>query len=226
MTNRLQFIREQFRALANPSNARPMAAYMKTNMPFYGIKKPDRVPVLREMDRLFPINSRAEYKKAITSLWSLPHREEKYAAIHIAVKHKKFIVPEMLPLYRRMITDGAWWDFVDDIAIRLVGTLVLEHRDLMNPKMDRWIENGNMWVRRSAILCQNKHRKQTDHKRLFGYCLHRAHETEFFIRKAIGWALREYAYAEPKRVRSFLKRHRAELSGLSYREAARHLAIS
>jgi 3-methyladenine DNA glycosylase AlkD len=223
--DRVQFLRERFGALANPANAKPMAAYMKTGMPFYGIKKPDRVPVLRELDLLFPIESRADYASAIRSLWSQPHREEKYAAIHIAVKHEQFIVPEMLPLYRRLIIEGAWWDFVDEIAIRLVGRLVLNHRKRLNLKVDQWINDGNMWIRRSAILCQNKHREQTDHQRLFAYCLGRADEKEFFIRKAIGWALREYAYAEPNRVRSFLKRYKSRLSGLSFREAAKHLDL-
>lgn len=225
MPDRNQFIRKRFAALANASNARAMAAYMKTDMPFYGIKKPDRVPVLREMDRMFPIHTRDDYKQAIESLWSLSHREEKYAAIHVAVKHKQFIVPMMLPLYRRMIVEGGWWDLVDDIAIRLVGTLAMKHRELMNPKLDRWIEDNNMWIRRSAIICHVKHKEHTDHERLFRYCRNRAHEKEFFIRKAIGWALREYAHTAPSRVRAFLARHRASLSGLSFREAARHLAM-
>lgn len=226
MNDRVKFLRERFNALANPANAKPMAAYMKTDMPFYGIKKPDRMPVLRELDLLFPIESRAEYASAIQSLWSQPHREEKYAAIHIAVKHKQFIVPAMLPLYRRLIIEGAWWDFVDEIAIRLVGPLVLNNRILLKVNLDQWIDDRNMWIRRSAIICQNKHREQTDHRRLFAYCLSRADEKEFFIRKAIGWALREYAYAEPNRVRSFLKRHKSQLSGLTFREAAKHLDLS
>lgn len=226
MTDRVKFLRKRFKALANPANAKPMAAYMKTDMPFYGIKKPDRVPVLREMDLLFPIDSRSEYAIAIQSLWLQPHREEKYAAIHVAVKHKQFIVPEMLPLYRRLIIEGAWWDFVDEIAIRLVGPLVLNNRKLLKVIMDQWIEDRNVWIRRSAIICQSKHREQTDHQRLFAYCLARADEKDFFIRKAIGWALREYAYSEPNRVRLFLKRHKSQLSGLSFREAAKHLKLS
>jgi 3-methyladenine DNA glycosylase AlkD len=122
-----------------------------------------------------------------------------------------------------MIVEGAWWDFVDDIAIRLVGMVLLDDRERMHPKLDRWIDDPNMWIRRTAILSQIKHRDRTDQDQLFGYCLKRADEKEFFIRKAIGWALREYAKTEPDAVREFALNHRDQLSGLSFREATKHL---
>jgi 3-methyladenine DNA glycosylase AlkD len=89
--------------------------------------------------------------------------------------------------------------------------------------MNAWIDDPNMWIRRVAILSQLRHKAETDEAQLFRYCLGRAHEKEFFIRKAIGWSLRDYAHAAPERVRAFLAAHEGALSGLSRREAAKHL---
>lgn len=228
MRDMIVFIQHQLRKQANPRKAKPMAAYMKTEMPFYGVQKPARVAVLREAKKRFPITTRAQYQKAILSLWKLTHREEKYGAIWLAQAYPEFIVPESIPLYRRLIVEGAWWDFVDDLAIRLTGIVWLNHREVASEVMDKWIDfpgvgDGNMWLRRAAIIGQIKHKAQTDEERLFDYCLRRAHEKEFFIRKAIGWALREHAYTNPRGVKSFLLKHRAKLSTLSFREAGKHL---
>jgi 3-methyladenine DNA glycosylase AlkD len=129
-----------------------------------------------------------------------------------------------------MIVEGAWWDFVDDLAIRLTGVVWLNNRATITPIMDKWIElpgagDKNMWLRRAAIIGQIKHKERTDEDRLFEYCLRRSHEKEFFIRKAIGWALREHAYTNPRGVKSFLLKHHAKLSPLSFREAGKHLGL-
>ena len=156
-------------------------------------------------------------------MWERPHREEKYCAISLAVDHPEYVTIGSVPLYRRMIREGAWWDFVDEIAAHLIGKVLLDDRERMALKLDRWINDENMWIRRTAILSQLKHKAATDQDRLFGYCLRRADEKEFFIRKAIGWALREYAKTEPDAVRTFALEHRDRLSGLSFREATKHL---
>jgi 3-methyladenine DNA glycosylase AlkD len=104
-----------------------------------------------------------------------------------------------------------------------VSGIVLQNRDVMRPVLKRWIESPVMWLRRAAIICHNGHKLQTDWEQLSDFCLRRAHEKEFFIRKAIGWALREYARANPDAVRGFLGEHGHALSGLSRREAAKHL---
>lgn len=205
-----------------------MQAYMKTDMPFYGVPKPGRVIIARELKKRFPIETAKDYKAAVLALWALPHREEKYLAISVAQIWPDLIVPGSLPMYRRMIVEGAWWDFVDDVAIRLVGRLVREHRARMQPIMDRWIDlpgERNLWLRRSVLLSQIGHKLETDEAQLFDHCLRRGHEKEFFIRKAIGWALREYAWTAPgrKSVRRFLRQHGHKLAPLSVREASRHL---
>ena len=222
---RVEFVQSRLAALADAQKSREMAAYMKTNMLFYGVQKPARELIFRDLKRQFPITTRSEYTDTIEALWSLPHREEKYLALAVAAGHAQFITPACLPLYRRLIIEGAWWDFVDDISTRLVGRLTLEHKGKIGPKMDRWIDDPTMWIRRSALISHINHGEQTDQRQLFDHCLRRAHEKEFFIRKAIGWALRQYARTAPAQVSRFLRRHSQTLSPLSVREAAKHLAL-
>lgn len=216
-------VSERLAAVANPEKAGQMAAYMKTTMPMYGVQNPQRVQIRREVVASVPEPNRSEYRRLVSALWKLPHREEKYMAIAMARHYKKHIAVSMLPMYRSMIKDGAWWDFVDEIAINLVGKLWADEPDLMGLHMDEWINDDHLWIRRSAIISQMKHKSATDTERLFRYCELRAHETDFFIRKAIGWALREYAKTDPEAVRDFVDKNADRLSGLSNREATKHL---
>ena len=223
MGQRAAFVQEALAAAADPEKAGPMAAYLKTDDPFYGVQKPGRTTIFREMKRRFQIRTSADYEQAILELWSLPHREEKYLALSIATTYREYIAVDRLPLYRRLIVEGAWWDLVDDLAARAVGIVWLDNREHTTPIMKEWIDDPDMWIRRTAIIGQLKHKERTDATVLFGFCLHRAHEKEFFIRKAIGWALREYAKTDPEAVRDFAYSHRDQLSGLSFREATKHL---
>jgi len=109
------------------------------------------------------------------------------------------------------------------VAADLVGAVLASDRLEIAPAMRRWIDDPDMWIRRTAILSQIRHKANTDERMLFDFCRRRANEKEFFIRKAIGWALREYAKVEPTAVRGFLASHGQKLSGLSVREAAKHL---
>jgi 3-methyladenine DNA glycosylase AlkD len=210
-------------ARADSAKAAGMAAYMKTTMPFFGVQTVERRKILREARRRFPIDSSEGYRGTVIALWERPHREEKYCAVDFAVDEKRWIRFDHLDLYRRLIVEGAWWDFVDLVAAKLIGRVLLDDPGQMWPILDRWIDDEDMWLRRTSILAQLKHKEGTDTDRLFGYCLLRADEAEFFIRKAIGWALREYAKTDPDAVREFLAAHGDELSPLSYREAAKHL---
>ena len=220
----VQLIRTRFAPLANAANAKAMAAYMKTDMPFFGIKTPQRRAIVKQVLKENPINSRAEYVAAIEALWDEPQREMKYAAVQVARSKNKFIAYASLPLYRRLIVEGAWWDFVDEVADHLVGRVLLLERAKTAPIMHRWIDDEkHMWLRRAAMLCQLKHKRETDEDMLFDFCLRRAHEKKFFIRKAIGWALRQHAYTNPNAVRAFLTQHRENFSNLTLREAGKHL---
>ncbi len=223
--DRVTFVADELGGLANPDNARAMAAYMKTDMPFFGVKRPDSYPIFKEMLRRFPVTTRREYESAVRELWAQPHREEKHMAIMLARAVPKYITPPSLRLYRKLIVEGAWWDFVDDVAAHLVGQLLLDDRERIRPVMEKWIDHPNMWLRRSALLAHLRHKGATDETVLFDHCLRRAHEAEFFIRKAIGWVLRQYARTAPQSVTEFVLDHRDVWSGLIFREATKHLDV-
>ncbi|MGI9601957.1 MAG: DNA alkylation repair protein [Acidimicrobiales bacterium] len=213
----------ELQAVADPDKAGPMAAYMKTDMAFYGVPSPARKRIVREAKKRFTPADDAEYRDQIETLWQLPHREEKYCAIGVARAHQPHITFDQIDLYQDLVTEGAWWDFVDEIATHLVGRVVATDRESMRPILERWIDGDDLWLRRTAIICRLGHKEHTDRDQLFDFCARRAHEKEFFIRKAIGWALREYAKTDPDAVRAFVAEHQSELSGLSQREATKHL---
>jgi 3-methyladenine DNA glycosylase AlkD len=219
----VRFVQSRLRAVADPAKARSMQAYMKTDMLFYGVQRPEQLVVFREMVKRFVPATRREYEAAVRVLWRLPHREEKYAAIDYAARHRLFVASASLKLYERLVREGAWWDLVDGMAGTIISPLYLAERTRLRPVIERWVDDPDMWIRRAALLAHLRHKHETDEKQLFAHCLRRAGEKEFFIRKAIGWTLRQYSYHNPRAVRRFLLANRAQLSTLSLREGARQL---
>ena len=217
------FVRRELAARADPDKAAGMQAYMKTDMPFYGVQKPGRTVVFRELKRRYAPQTWDEYQGLVTALWELPHREEKYLAQGVASTFRRFVEPRSLAIYHRFIVEGAWWDFVDETATHLIRPLVLDHPEQTWPTVEAWAEDDDLWLRRTALLCQIGAKERTDADRLFRFCEARLSEKEFFIRKAIGWALREYAKTDGEAVAEFVTRHRDDMSGLSYREATKHI---
>lgn len=209
-------------ALADPEKAAPMQAYAKSEMPFYGVKAPERRAATKAALSMKPPD-RETYARAVLALWALPHREERYVALDLAMKHKRYITADSLPLYERLVREGQWWDLVDPVASHLVGGALLKQRAVVAPVLERWIEDEDLWIRRTAVLAQLTHKRETDLEQLFRFCLARAHEREFFMAKAIGWALRQHAHTDPDVIRTFLAEHGAELQPLSRREASKHL---
>ena len=219
------FVAESLAARADAERAAAMAAYMKTDMPFYGVQRAGLREILRELKTRFPLASSADRVVAIEALWARPHREEKYLAIDLVTKPASWLTLGEVPLLRRLIVEGAWWDFVDQLAAHGVGEVLSRSRPAMSAELDRWIDDPDMWIRRSALIAQLRHKDRTDEERLFRYALARAHEKGFFIRKAIGWALREYAKTAPDSVREFVLANREAWSGLTFREATKHLDV-
>lgn len=219
-----RYVTAELKRLADPAKAPAMVAYMKTTRPFFGVPTPMRTAMLKQMGERFAPSDQKSYARSLMALWDLPHREERYCAIAFARRYEQFVTPASLPLYERMIREGAWWDFVDEIAVNLVGAVYENFRAQTQPIIERWIDDDDMWIRRTAILSHLKHKKETDAAQLFKHCLKRAGETEFFIRKAIGWALREYSKTDPRAVRAFLTKNRKRLSNLSNAEGSKHLA--
>lgn len=217
---------EHLKAAGNPLRVRGAQAYMKTSDPFFGVDANSMRGVVKALARAHPPQDQAEYLAQIEALWCLPERETHYAAVEWAKLFPAFQTLDAMPLFERMIREGAWWDTVDEIARFLVGALLLKERSVMKSLMERWIRDGNLWIRRSALVAHQKHREHTDEAQLFDHCLMLAHEKDFFIRKAIGWALREHSKTRPGAVEDFITAHRGELSGLSVREGMKRIAAA
>ncbi len=154
--------------------------------------------------------------------WAQPEREFQYVGSDVLARQATRLGPTHLDRVEALITAKSWWDTVDTLAAHVVGTMVRNHRALTQV-MDRWIDANDIWLTRTAILHQLRWKTDTDPDRLFSYAERRAADTEFFIRKAIGWALREFARTDPDAVRAFVDAHADELSGLTRREAMKHL---
>ena len=219
----IKIIVDKLKGNANASNAVQMQKYLKTSMPFYGVKSPILNEIVLEIKKTFLISNQEEYNVIITHIWEQSHREEKYISIKLARKWKKYITLDALHVYEKMIREGEWWDFIDPISVGLIGILLMKNRSKMSLILDKWIEDENLWIRRSAILAHLKHKENMDQDKLFNYCLQCAHEKEFFIQKAIGWVLREYSKTEPEIVRSFIEDNASVLSNLSKREGMKWL---
>lgn len=222
-------LHERMARAADPERARQMQAYMKSEMPFLGISSPVMKQLTRECFQAHPLDETA-WLSATERLWNeAVHREERYAALALLRwrTHRGAATnPDRLPSYRYLATTGAWWDLVDEIAQHLVGPVLLAHRDQVTSVVAEWADDGNIWARRTAILSQNRHKAETDPV-LLDHVLNlnlegSLHGQVFWIRKAVGWALREYAKTDPVWVRSWVADHDNRLSGLTRREALKH----
>lgn len=219
-------VRRELAAAGDPSLAPPMQKYMKSEMPYYGIRLPDVRRICRPIFATHVIGSAESLDATIERLFvDATHREERYAAIDLARHrlYRGYQTPARIPLYRRLIIVGGWWDTVDEIAGTLVGPILGAYPTEVRPIVLGWATDSNLWLRRSAIIAQLGRKQRTDLELLTLAIDANADDKDFFIRKAIGWALRQYARTDPSWVRSFVEARENTLSGLSKREALKHL---
>ncbi len=219
-----QAIVEAFSAHRDPPRAEQMSAYMKNRFPFVGISSPQRRQLMGAALRGYPLPTESDLEHLCRLGWERPEREYQYAAIDQLRKATKRLSEEFLSQLRWMIVTKSWWDSCDPLAGTVVGGIVRKFPG-STPVMEGWIVDDNLWLRRAALLHQLKWKEACDQKRLFRFCLLTMTENEFFIRKAIGWALRQHARVAPEEVARFLVENRGRLSGLSFREAAKHLDL-
>jgi 3-methyladenine DNA glycosylase AlkD len=201
----------------DPEKAAAMAAYMKDQFSFLGVASPERRAAQREALGDWRAPTEDELSDFARACWAKDEREFQYAACDTLIRHVKRIGPDALDLCEDLITDKPWWDTTDALASRVVAF------HARRPVIERWLTSGNLWLERTAILHQLGYKQATDEAFLFHACLTHAASTEFFHRRAIGWALRQYAKVSPDVVRIFVADHADELSGLSKREALKHL---
>ncbi|QEL57270.1 DNA alkylation repair protein [Chromobacterium paludis] len=220
MNTSLSSLRAALNSVANPSRAPAMRAYMREQFDFLGVPAPARRkaagPWIKSHDAAGPDG----WLELAEALWRQPEREFQYVAVDLLARHAAMLPASALPRLLALVSDKSWWDTVDGLAAWIIGEQVRARRELQSD-MDRLSGDGDFWLRRIAILHQLYWKRDTDVERLFRYCAANAADTEFFIRKAIGWALREYAYTDADAVRGFVAS--AALSPLSRREALKRI---
>jgi 3-methyladenine DNA glycosylase AlkD len=212
-------IRAALRAAADPAIAPGQQAYMKSDMPFLGVRVPEARRIARTLAKAE--TDAAQLRSAALELWdAASHREERYAAMALLALRPLRADPDNVPAIEHMVRTGQWWDFTDELAHRLA--------DLHDARPDetaalvrRWSRDDDFWIRRIAILSQLGRGARLDRRLISDVIEPNIADSEFFIRKAIGWALREYARVDPDWVRAFASAH--DLSPLSSREALKHL---
>jgi len=217
-------LRREMSAAADPERAAGMQAYMKSTMPYYGIRLPQVRAICREV-----LDGEAmtcdEWKGTIVGLWrGARRREERYAAMYMLTmrRHAGCLSPRDMPMLGELVVSGAWWDHVDELAM-VIGDLLRKHPKQMRPVMRRWSTDPDLWKRRVSIICQLKFKRETDLELLYANIEPNLGDRDFFIRKAIGWALRQYAWTDPKEVARYVRAHEKQLSGLSKREALKNI---
>jgi len=199
---------------------------MKSAMPYRGVSSPVLRRLCREAFTAHPLATSGEWKRVVLELWrEAAFREERYAAEMLTESrlYRAFLTVAAVPMFEELIVTGAWWDFVDTIAGHSLGAILRAEPRRMKPLMRRWSKDEDMWKRRAAILCQLGFKRETDLKLLYDCIEPNLSHKDFFIRKAIGWSLRQYAWTDPKEVRRYVKANRDRLSGLSVREAMKNI---
>jgi 3-methyladenine DNA glycosylase AlkD len=216
-------------AAAEPARAAPMQAYMKSAMPYFGVRSARVKTACREVFATYAFDDPEVWRADVLGLWrAATHREERYAAIALA-RHRgarPFQTLAALPMYEEMIVTGAWWDFVDELAAHAIGGLLASFPDPMRETMLAWSRSPDMWKARTSILCQLTFGEATDLALLYTCIEPSIRSKEFFLRKAIGWSLRHVARHDPAEVSRYVREHAGELSGLSRREALKHVSGS
>ncbi len=215
-----------FEAHANPEIAAKQKAYLKDKFEFYGIKSPQR----REIQRPFLLKSNLPDKenaqKTIqNSAYKSDKRELHYLSIEWFIKYKKEYEKEDIHFIEYLITTNSWWDSVDSISSNICGPYFLKFVEERKNILPTWIRSKNMWLNRSAMLFQLKYKDKTDTTWLAKSIEPHFSSKEFFLQKATGWILREYAKTNPNWVKNYLIKNQHKMANLSVREATKHISL-
>lgn len=220
-------LRAELKRVAQPEKAAAMQRYMKSTLPYYGAPAPIARHVFRKIFSTIQFRDGEEWRSAVLYIWrNAKFREEWYAAIALCEvrQAKDFQSPSTLSMFEEMIVTGAWWDVVDPLAAHGVGSLLRRYPRPISAKMRSWSRSDDLWKRRTSIICQLGFKDSTDLQLLYACIEPSLKSKEFFIRKAIGWALRQYAWTNPGEVRRYVREHQNSLSPLSRREALKNLS--
>jgi len=206
-----------FKNSANPETALKMEKYMRNHFPFFGIKSPQRTDIYREFKKDSGLIPNTNKEEIVNWCWQASEREYQYFAMEFLRKSSKKESKDILYLYEHMIITKSWWDTVDFIASNLLGVYFTNYPDEINVTTKRWMNSGNIWLQRSCLLYQLKYKNRLNTKLLVSFIAQLNKSNEFFIKKAIGWILREYSKTNSDFVKNYVNTN--SLSVLSKREA-------
>ncbi|MFE8697781.1 DNA alkylation repair protein [Cytobacillus sp. FJAT-53684] len=217
----LHILVDLFEQNRDEEKAIPMQNYMKNHFPFLGIKSPDRRKLVKQFFEESGILKEDFQADFVMALWGKAEREYQYAALDYIEKSMKRLDKQHLPFLEQLITSKSWWDTVDMLAPKPVGSIAAEFPEVITEWIENWAYGDHLWLRRSAILFQLKYKAHTNEKLLYRYIVQNRESKEFFIQKAIGWALREYSKTNPASVKTFIES--TTLPNLSVREGSKYL---
>jgi 3-methyladenine DNA glycosylase AlkD len=206
---------------ADADKAKAMSAYMKNHFPFFGIKSPERTELLKQFQRENTPSPYSELFEVISEFFEQPQRELHYCAIEILAKRKKDWQKHDIAFFEKLLITQSWWDSVDTISSGVISPYFVKFPDQIRPVTERWMASNNIWLQRVCLIFQLSYKYKTDFALMSEYILRLKESDEFFIQKAIGWALRQYARQNPTGVKYFIENN--TLKPLSKREALKHI---
>lgn len=221
MHENLSLLTSFFEENRNEANAGPMKSYMKGHFAFLGIKMPLRNELLKHYFVKTNLLKEPFQHDFVLRLWEKNEREYQYAALAYIAKSLKKLQKSDLELMEHLITTKSWWDTVDMLAAHPVGKIAKDYPEVIENSIKYWASSDHLWLRRTAILFQLRYKAETDEKLLYSIIQQNADSKEFFIQKAIGWALREYSKTNPSSVKQFIQNNR--LAALSVREGSKYI---
>jgi 3-methyladenine DNA glycosylase AlkD len=222
----LPTLRKALKQAGDPVRAPAMQAYMKSAMPYHGVAAPLLRQVCKAAFADMQFATASDWQEQVLEIWrGAQFREERYAALYLAgdKRARPFQTPPAMKMYEELIVTSAWWDYVDDIASHGIGPILRDYPAPMRRKMLSWSKSENLWKRRTSILCQLGFKAETDLGLLYACIEPSLGSREFFLQKAIGWALRQYAWTDGAEIERFVRLNRARLSALSCREALKNI---
>ena len=212
-----------FEQNADPVQATSMKKYMRDQFDYFGIKTPKNAALQKAFYKEYGLPELSELDTILRELWSLPQREYQYTAMGLLGKFEKQLPEKFIDTVEYLIVTKSWWDTVDALASHTVGTHFSRFPKIRERYLNKWHKSKNLWLRRTVILFQLGYKKETDFELLSEIIRENLGSDEFFINKAIGWSLRQYAYIDPKAVKDFVKS--TQLHPLSRREALKHIKL-
>lgn len=214
-----QMLLKELQNLANADDARAMKAYMRGRFEFLGVKTPARRKAAKAF---FKKHGGADIDwRFVRQAWEHPFREMQYAALDYLETRKNLLRPGDLPQLKKLAQTKSWWDTIDFLD-RLAGGIIAGFPET-RPVILQWSRDEDIWLRRLAIDHQLLRKDQTDQHLLEQILVNNLDQTEFFINKAIGWALRDYSKTNPEWVKNFIRQHHGKMAPLSIREAGKYL---